>query len=351
MDRGGRRFDGKDIIRAMANMRERGNGLGGGFAVYGLYPDYRDYYAFHLMYENTTAKRRTEEFLAKHFNLHLTEEIPTNNNIQLSNPPLLWRYFLQPKKGCGRSSWDDYVLEKVMTVNNAIEGAFVFSSGRDMGVFKGVGYPEDAAEYFCLEEYEGYMWTAHGRFPTNTPGWWGGAQPFSVLDWAVVHNGEISSYGTNRRYLEMYRYLCTMHTDTEVLVYALDLLRRVHGLPLEVVSKVFAPPFWFEIDRMERKEKELYTALRQVYGSLLMNGPFTVIFTSRGEMVGLTDRIKLRPLCVGVKDDLIYMSSEEAAIRLVCPSVERCWRPKGGELVVGRLRAQAVEKLLASSEV
>ena len=25
------------------------------------------------------------------------------------------------------------------------------------------------------------------------PGWWGGAHPFALLDYSVVHNGEISS--------------------------------------------------------------------------------------------------------------------------------------------------------------
>ena len=32
----GERFSAKDPIRAMANMHDRGNGLGGGFAAYGI---------------------------------------------------------------------------------------------------------------------------------------------------------------------------------------------------------------------------------------------------------------------------------------------------------------------------
>ena len=44
-----------------------------------------------------------------------------------------------------------------------------------MGVFKAVGYPEDVGDFYRLEDYKGYCWTAHGRYPTNTPGWWGGA--------------------------------------------------------------------------------------------------------------------------------------------------------------------------------
>ena len=43
--RDGRRVPGGDIIRSIAVMRERSNGLGGGFAGYGIYPEYKDYYA------------------------------------------------------------------------------------------------------------------------------------------------------------------------------------------------------------------------------------------------------------------------------------------------------------------
>ena len=48
-------------------------------------------------------------------------------------------------------------------------GSYVFSSGKNMGTFKAVGFPEDVGEFYRLEEYEGYSWTAHGRYPTNTP--------------------------------------------------------------------------------------------------------------------------------------------------------------------------------------
>jgi glutamate synthase domain-containing protein 1 len=88
---------------------------------------------------------------------------------------------------------------------------------------------------------------------------------------------------------------------------------------------------------MPVKERELFLALRQVYGSLLLNGPFTVIIAHQGEMIGLTDRIRLRPLTVGTKDSVLYLSSEEAAIRLICPDLDRAWIPVGGEPVIGSL--------------
>jgi len=352
MDTSGRRFSGEGIIRAIANMHVRGNGLGGGFAIYGLYPEYADLYAFHIMYLSREGQRETEAFLKDRFNLVYSEEVPTKPTPGIVNPPLVWRYFLNAGQHLlGGQLEDDYVVERVMEINTKLCDSFVFSSGKDMGVFKGVGYPEEIAAYFCLEQYEGYLWTAHGRFPTNTPGWWGGAHPFNILDWTVVHNGEISSYGINQRFLEQFGYQCTMQTDTEVVAYAIDLLMRKHGIPIEIVAKILAPPFWADIERRPEVEQKLLRTLRQVYGSLLLNGPYTVIIAHHGEMIGLTDRIRLRPLIVGVKGDMLYLSSEESAIRLVCPDLDRAWIPMGGEPIVGRLQKPLEpEKLAVAKE-
>ncbi len=345
MDTTGKRFSGKGPIKAMKNMRERGNGLGAGFAVYGLYPDYKDCYAFHIMYMDLNAQEQTEELLRNNFNVVFREEIPTRE-ANVLNPPILWRYFLEPKNSkIDEISYEDFIVNQVMRINAETGKAFVFSSGKNMGVFKGVGFPEDIADFFNLEEYEGYMWTCHSRFPTNTPGWWGGAHPFNILDWTVVHNGELSSYGINRRYLEMYEYQCTMQTDTEVLAYAFDLLMRKKKLPIDVVSKILAPPLWIEIDEMNEEKRKFYTALRQSFGSLLMNGPFSVIVAHNGEMIGLSDRLKLRPFVAGIKDNTLFLSSEESAIRSICPSLDRVWNPKGGEPVVGRLKAIMLEEI------
>ncbi len=342
MDTSGKRFSGDGIIRAIGNMHFRGNGLGGGFAIYGLYPEFPDHYAFHIMYDADTAKVETEDYLKQRFDIELDHVVPTKLNEATINPPLVWRYFAKinpeiAQTHCVNQSQDDYVVSKVMEINTHIADAFVFSSGKNMAVFKGVGYPEEIAEYFLLDQYEGYLWTAHGRFPTNTRGWWGGAHPFSILDWTVVHNGEISSYGTNRRFLEEFGYECTMQTDTEVVAYAVDLLARRHNLSMEIIAKVFSPPFWHDINRRSSDVQELLGTLRQVYSGLLLNGPFTVILAHHGEMVGLTDRIRLRPLTVGTKDSTLYLSSEESAIRLICPELDRAWIPMGGEPIIGSL--------------
>ena len=342
MDTSGRRFSGEGVIQAIANMHDRGNGLGGGFAIYGLYPEHAGRYAFHIMYLSHEGKQATEEYLRRHFSIVWQEEVPTRQIPVIKNPPMVYRYFVEIASNLPENqSEDDYVVARVMEINTSLKDSFVFSSGKNMAVFKGVGYPEEIAEYFRLEEYLGYLWTAHGRFPTNTAAWWGGAHPFSILDWTVVHNGEISSYGINRRYLEQFGYQCTMQTDTEVIAYAIDLLMRRHNLPLDIAAKVLAAPFWDDIERMPEGEQKLMRALRQVYGSLLLNGPFAVIIAHNGEMIGLTDRIRLRPLTVGEKGNMLYLSSEESAIRLVCPDLDNAWSPEGGQPVVGRLKADA----------
>ena len=346
IDTTGRRVGGEGVIRAIANMHDRSNGLGGGFAIYGLYPDLSEQYALQVMYGDRASQVEVEEYLRCALDIVHEEEIPTRRKARVQKPPILRRYFVDvgdhAAPGQGE---DDYVVERVMEINAGERDAFVFSSGKDMAVFKSVGYPEDVADYFRLDEYRGYLWTAHGRFPTNSQAWWGGAHPFSLLDLTVVHNGEISSYGANKAYLEMYDYRCTLQTDTEVIAYALDLLLRRHNLPIELAAKVLASPLWSEIDRLEPRERALYTALRQTYGSLLMNGPFTIIVARQGEMIGLTDRIRLRPLTAAVKDDLFFLSSEESAIRLISPELDRVWTPLGGEPLVARVRSREALEL------
>ena len=194
---------------------------------------------------------------------------------------------------------EDIITHLVMSVNTEKKGALIFSSGKNMGVFKASGWPEDVADFYGIQDYRGYLWLGHNRYPTNTPGWWGGAHPFNLLGWSVVHNGEITSYGTNQRYIQSFGYHCTMFTDTEVVAYLFDLLVRKHQLPEDLAVKALAPPFWDEIDMMEEKERELNTAIRLTYGPALMNGPFAIVVARPDMMLGITDWIKLHPSSPG----------------------------------------------------
>ena len=338
--RDGTRENGARIIQSIAVMHDRSNGLGGGFAGYGIYPEYKDYYALHVFFDTQEARTQCEAFLDRHFDIVNLSKIPTRRHPRIVDEPMIWRYFVAPlhvKLEASQLDEREYVARCVIRVNDQIDGAYIFSSGKNMGVFKAVGYPEDVGAFYRLEEYEAYCWTCHGRYPTNTPGWWGGAHPFSLLDTTVVHNGEISSYDANRRAIEMFGYKCNLLTDTEVITYIIDYLGRKLGLTYPEIANVIAAPFWSTIESKGPAERERLTYLRNAFASLLITGPFSILVGFDGGLMALNDRLKLRSMVVGEKDETVYIASEECAIRVVEPELDRIWAPRGGEAVIVHL--------------
>ena len=332
---------GEKIVESMIPMHDRSNGLGGGFAAYGIYPEYRDLYAFHIFFQGKADKQACEAFLKEGFEICKAEPMPIRKIPEITDVPLIYRYFAAPLQSVlSRLQLDEkeYVARTVMRINREIQGAYVFSSGKNMGVFKAVGFPEDVGRFYRLEEYSGYSWTAHGRYPTNTPGWWGGAHPFALLDYSVVHNGEISSYDANRRYMEMFGYECTLQTDTEVITYIADYLLRRQGLSLREMAGVIAAPFWSTIARKPEPERSQLNYLRTMFPNLLITGPFSIILGFEGGIMALNDRLKLRSLVAAEKDDRVYIASEEAAIRAIEPDAEHVYAPAGGEPFLVRVK-------------
>ena len=337
----GKKMTGETVINGIAVMHDRSNGLGGGFAGYGIYPDNKDFYAFHIFYTDNNARAECEKYLKDSFEIVKTEIIPIRKIPEITDVPLIWRYFVAPLASVlSRLQLDEkeYVARTVMHINTCFKGCYVFSSGKNMGTFKAVGFPEDVGKFYRLDEYEAYSWTAHGRYPTNTPGWWGGAHPFALLDYSVVHNGEISSYDANRRFIEMFGYKCTLQTDTEVITYIADYLIRRRGLTLEETASVIAAPFWSTIQSKDEETAKKLSYLRTVFSSLLITGPFSIILGFNGGLMALNDRLKLRSMVVGEKDDKVFVASEEAAIRAMEPNAENIYAPMGGEPVIVRVK-------------
>ena len=56
----GNRLTGEKIVNSMKPMHDRSNGLGGGFAGYGIYPEYKDFYALHLFYNERATRKSCE---------------------------------------------------------------------------------------------------------------------------------------------------------------------------------------------------------------------------------------------------------------------------------------------------
>lgn len=355
----GGKLRGDEFIRAIAIQHDRGNGLGGGYAAYGIYPQFAEYYAIHIACDTEAAVRKADDFIKTHLYVKVAEDMPTRDMDVIPWHPLLKRYFtvpgpsnedlklsnLGPDSVLHGRAQDAYMKKFVFDFNKAIPGAFIMSCGKNMGVFKGVGYPEDIGRFFLLDRMEASVWMVHSRFPTNTQSWWGGAHPFSLLEWSVVHNGEITSYGVNRNYLEMFGYECTLKTDTEVISYLFDLLAREGRIPLDDVCAILSPPLWEEIERLpDPALRSRLLSLRQGYAQALLNGPFAILVSNGRNLIAMNDRSKLRPLVAARQGSRVYFSSEECSFQILCPHREETWMLQGGkpEIVAMKEAAGAV---------
>ena len=53
----GKKMSGEMITNSMKPMHDRSNGLGGGFTAYGIYPEYKDFYALHMFFDSRTTRK------------------------------------------------------------------------------------------------------------------------------------------------------------------------------------------------------------------------------------------------------------------------------------------------------
>jgi glutamate synthase domain-containing protein 1/glutamate synthase domain-containing protein 3 len=238
------------------------------------------------------------------------------------------------------ASWTAYVemdyetaREAVNRINShlladGIKGR-IYSWGRYVNVFKGVGYPSDVCSYYGLADkgLEGDLWLAHTRQPTNSPGvypiW---SHPFASHEWAIVHNGDVSSFGANIEFLRYRGYESFVGTDSEVIAYILDYLTNVEELPISEAAHLLTNP---PADGLS------------IYRGACLDGPFSVIAGyCDGQdvyMLALADRSKFRPLVVGEDDERIYAASEEAEIRTISAKA-RVWPLSPGGIFLASLR-------------
>lgn len=337
---------GKKIATMICSMEERENGLGAGYAAYGLFPDMKDYYCLQLILDNLEAKEVVAEFLKNYVDIVDEEKVRVRTEV-FKESPIVWRFFVDPYD---KKNSDEVMKDIMMYINCSIKNAFCLSGGKDMAVFKGNGWAKEIAEFYMIDKIKAYMWSAHSRFPTNTPGWWGGAHPFSLLGHAIVHNGEITSYGTNVNYLKEFGYECKLLTDTEVLVYLFDLIVRKSGYPQKIAQEIacvaLSPPYWRDIERMPDEKRRWATAIRTTYRNAMANGPFSIIITTdypKPTMIGHSDRKKLRPLIAATSEDrnTVYMASELCAIHAVDDTMD-FWQPNPGQPVIARLGEKVV---------
>ncbi|MDA4122411.1 MAG: glutamate synthase [Thaumarchaeota archaeon] len=247
-----------------------------------------------------------------------------------------------------QGSNSDAILEKAVDAVN--ESLFsdgfhgrIFSYGKYLTVYKEVGYPLEVAQMWGIDQKqsnEADMWIAHTRQPTNSPGslpiW---SHPFASMNTAIVHNGDISSYGSNMELLNSWGLKSHVGTDSEVIARLLDHLLRVEGLTIREAATVLTNPF-------ERNLSAEVKNLLYKYRGARLDGPFAVVAGyadgTDTYLVALTDRSKFRPLLAGEDDHYFYLASEENQIRIQSPKA-KIWTPEPGSFFIASLKQGLIE--------
>ena len=91
ISREGKRMTGEAVIESMKPMHDRSNGLGGGFAGYGIYPEYREFYALHIFYQDRESRRQGEELLKEAFEVVKAEDMPIRKIPEITDIPIIKR--------------------------------------------------------------------------------------------------------------------------------------------------------------------------------------------------------------------------------------------------------------------
>jgi len=376
---GSEKLNGNCIIRPCEQMRNRGNGKGGGVAAVGLFDEYKDHYALHISYLDEKAKGPVEkEFVESVFHIFHAEQQESMDDYRETGlkikPPLVWRYFVRvkPEKLARfaehnkiadmQPAEDEFVFQNSFRLNAKYyenredPQAFVLSHGRDLMILKGVGYAEELARYYCLEKIQAHLWIGHQRYPTRGRVWHpGGAHPFVGLHEALVHNGDFANYHAVCEYLRQWGIVPQFITDTEVSVLLFDLYSRVLGYPLEFVIEALAPTPEGDFERLTKRRQRIFRAIQSAHLHGSPDGPWFFIIaraeprTGTPQLIGITDVSMLRPqvFCL-LESEKSYggIASEKQALDAffeeissadcsVPPLADKYWAARGGSCTDG----------------
>jgi len=366
---------GRLLLISLQQMHNRGNGKGGGLAVCGCFPDYREFYALQIGYLASNVEKAVEdEFVSPFFTVEKREVQPHISDFRdveglEIKPPEVVRYFCRVKAPVLEqfarergfkdltAAEDQFVYENSFALNKKCyaslddKTAFVLSHGKNQMVMKGVGYAEHFITYYGLEEFQAPIWIGHQRYPTRGRVWHpGGAHPFIGLHEALVHNGDFANYHSVSEYLSQKGIYPLFLTDTEVSVLLFDHYSRKLGYDIELIIEALAPTTERDFDLLPKKTQRLYRAIRAAHIHGSPDGPWFFIVARYlpdkdvSQLIGITDTSMLRPhvfALSGGQYRIGLVASEKQAIDAVllslskddpsvCPVAERYWISRGG---------------------
>ncbi len=351
-------IEGKYLLQSLVQMKNRGNGKGGGIAAVGLDPDQLgvsrrvldEDYLIQIAYLDSSVRSQVEaEFIHSVFDVDNSSRVPALADyhdvpgLEIS-PPEVFRYFCRVKpdelskfaRERGLESLDRGSLEDEFIYQNSYrlnvrfysslgeKKAFVLSHGKNMVVLKLVGYGDDVIRYYKLEDFRAHIWVGHHRYPTKGRVWHpGGAHPFVGLHEALVHNGDFANYHAITEYLAQRNIRPLFLTDTEVSVLLFDVLNRVYRYPLEYLIEAMAPTTERDFEMLPVEKRKIYRAIQSTHIHGSPDGPWFFI-VARNEpskhvlqLLGITDTSMLRPQVFALQEGAVkigVIASERQAI-------------------------------------
>jgi glutamate synthase domain-containing protein 3 len=377
---------GRFIYEPSVQMQNRGNGKGGGIAAVGLTPEQMgvspemldSHYLLQIALLDPTCHADLErEFILPNFDIALSKrqahiddyrDIP---GLEV-RPPDVHRYVVRVKPdvlnafalGNGLESLsprdleDEFVWRNSYRLNDSFyaslgeKRAFVLSHGRDILVFKLVGFAEQNVQYYQLQDFKAHAWIAHQRYPTKGRVWHpGGAHPFVGLNEALVHNGDFANYHSVCEYLRQRNIRQQFLTDTEVSAQLFDLWDRVYKYPLEYIIEALAPTTEMDFDQLPPEKQLIYRQIQAAHIHASPDGPWFFIIArsqpdrKRVQLMGITDTAMLRPQVFALSEDgdvqIGLICSEKQAIDATlrslaredarfCPVADKYWNARGG---------------------
>jgi glutamate synthase domain-containing protein 1/glutamate synthase domain-containing protein 3 len=382
---------GRHLLQSLIQMRNRGNGKGGGIAAVGLLPEefgvsrkvLEEDYLIAVAYLEPSVRDEVEKnSIYPTFDVdHIREQAHIDDFTSLDGldvpPPEVVYYFVRIKPEVvdvfrvennmqdapQRKVEDEIVFQNTFKLNTQFYAstgetrAFVLSHGKNLLVLKMVGYGDDVVKYYQLEDMHAHIWIGHHRYPTKGRVWHpGGAHPFAGLNEALVHNGDFANYASISEYLAQRNIYPLFLTDTEVSVQVFDLLHRVYEYPLEYVIESLAPTTERDFTKLPDDKKHLYQLLQTTHMHSSPDGPwfFLIAQSAPAEMkseayrlVGITDTSMLRPQVFALQEvgkdgpSIGFAASEKQGIDAALESLanednrfwsraDRYWNARGG---------------------
>ena len=372
------RIPARHLLQALTQMRNRGNGKGGGIAAVGLAPEdwgvtqkiLENDYLLAIAYLDSRSRLEVERnYIEPTFEIDHARSLPGTDESGIVGrlevkPPEVFLYFGRVKPGAveafrkengleaaaapalPRNRIEDeivyqnsYRLNRTFYASAGEKRAFVLSHGKNMLALKMVGYGDDVIRYYQLEGVRAHVWIGHHRYPTKGKVWHpGGAHPFVGLHEALVHNGDFANYSSICEYLAQRNIYPLFLTDTEVSVLVFDLLHRTYSYPLEYVIESLAPTTERDFTLLPEEKKPIYHQLQTVHIHGSPDGPWFFLIAQSAQaqgayrLIGITDTSMLRPQVFALQQGPVsigFAASEKQAIDAALESLasedQRFW--------------------------